>query len=227
MRYLLVMNSRLKMYIGKFSYCFGLIVAFAISKQIHSLLGFLCSDVVIRPKGVIPKQLSLMFTLWCLKCSSFEEIKDGTHPLLYVRCSAAEPSGREDRWIQKPTTKQAWSPTLLLELSQLSSADVGKVGKNDGWTRRRRTEQNHSDLSIHTQRTPPTSSSSPPTLHPSCPTTFTQVHRSFFFRLQENFQPTRLALQLYRDIAERMNVLKIWEERCLGLTQQPWRPWKH
>lgn len=76
------MNSRLKMYIRGLSYCFGLIAAFTTSKQIHFSSGFLCSDVVIRLKGGSSQNNSvLMFTLWRLKCSSFEEIKDVTHTL--------------------------------------------------------------------------------------------------------------------------------------------------
>ncbi len=75
-----------------------------------------------------------------------------THFPLHVRCSMAKPSGSENHWIQKPTTKRPQSPTLLLEPSQLSSADVSKVSKNDGWTRG--TEPNRSDLSIQTQCSP-------------------------------------------------------------------------
>lgn len=41
-------------------------------------------------------------------------------------------------------------PRFLMSLPNFH-VQVRKVTKNDGWTRRRKTEQNHSDLSIHTQ----------------------------------------------------------------------------
>lgn len=150
MRYLPIMNSRMSECIGVFFYCFVLYTAFVDSKQIHFSSSFLCSDVVIRLKRGYPKTIqfhahivaSEVPLLWRNK-------RRHTHSLQHVRCSIVEPSGSEDHWIQKPTTKRRRGPTLLLEPSQLSSVRISKVGENDGWKRRWRREQNHSDLSIH------------------------------------------------------------------------------
>lgn len=81
---------------------------------------------------------------------------------------------------------------------------VRKVTESDGWTARRRTEQNHSDLAFMFHL-----------LH-----TGASIFLSFFFFLP----PGELAdSQAYRDITGRMHMLNILEERYLELMQQPWK----
>lgn len=129
----------------------------------------------------------------------------------------AEPSGREAHWIQKPTTKRLWCPHLLLEPSQtfICKPKQSQLGRwlddeTEGWTKKTTTL-----WSLHPMFSPHIflfSSHSSSQRHVPPPS-----HRCIdLFRLQENFQTPRLALQLYRDITERMNVLKIWEEGMFG-----------
>lgn len=97
------------------------------------------------------------------------------------------PSGSGDRTFQKPTTKRLWRPALFLEPSSLSSANVSNASVNDGWTRRWRTEQNDSDLSIHTQYS--TCSLYPSCSLPSLASGHFHTGASVFYALGGTFKP--------------------------------------
>lgn len=94
-------------------------------------------------------QLSLFLTLWCQTCSFFEGIQDVT---LSAICSMF--TGWALYWGERLTKSQQQSkcePLRFLMSLPNFHVQVRKVTKNDGWTRRWKTEQTHSDLFIHTQ----------------------------------------------------------------------------
>lgn len=106
------------------------------------------------------------------------------------------------QWLS-PSVEELWSPTLLMEPSQLSSA--GTQSRREWWMD---SETEDWEKSLWSR------------LHVS-PPSHRCVHLSFFSFF---LPPGELAdSQAYRDITGRMHMLNILEERYLELMQQPWK----
>lgn len=176
------------MCIRGFSHCFGLIVAFMTSEQIQFQSGFLCSDMVVRLKGAIPKQWSVMLILWRLKCSSFEEIKDVTHTFRYM-LDAQWPSPRVARITEYKSQQQrgrkappfSWSlPNFHLQT----------------WAKSVRMMDGRGGLNQTALISPFRHNVPPIFFFSSCPPSLVSHHlragASILFRLQEDFQTPRL-----------------------------------
>lgn len=176
-----------------------------------------------------PKQLSLTLILWLSEVQLLWKNKRcHTHSLLYVRRSMAEASGHEDPWIQKANNKATVKPhpspgafpTFIYRRTQ-SHWEWWMDKQMEDWTK--------SLWCLHSRTIPPLhlhsiSSCSPPTLyHPSCPTTFTQVHRSLL-----------ASRGTYRFPDVPCSFIETWLKGwgCTVVRSErrdvwPWRPWMH